>query len=67
MGNQSVDKGGFSYYVTDEQLANFKRLTPLQRLNWVEDARLFTLLARTPETARRQERLRSGKAIVELD
>lgn len=56
--------GGFDYYVSDEQLEAFARLTPLQRLQWVEQARLFTLLGRTPETAERQERLRRGEAIV---
>ena len=65
MEKQSSGKGGFSYYVSDEQLQAFQRLSPLQRLKWVEDARLFTLLARTPETANRQERLRLGKTIVE--
>ena len=64
MEKQSSGKGGFSYYVSDEQLQAFQRLSPLQRLKWVENARLFTLLARTPETANRQERLRSGKTIV---
>ena len=57
-------KGGFSYYVSDEQLEAFRLLSPLQRLKWVDDARRFTLLARTPETAERQERLRIGKKIV---
>lgn len=56
--------GGFDYYVSDEQLEAFARLTPLQRLQWVEQARLFTLLGRTAETAERQERLRRGEAIV---
>lgn len=65
MRNQKSAQGGFSYYVSDEQLAIFKRLSPLQRLKWVEEARLFTLLARTPETAKRQERLRQGQDIVE--
>jgi hypothetical protein len=31
----------------------------------VDDVRRFTLLARTPETAKRQERSRQGKTIVE--
>ena len=63
MDKQSEKKGGFSYYVSDEQLTAYQRLTPLQRLKWVEEARLFTLLARTSETAKRQERLRSGLTI----
>ena len=55
--------GGFSYWVSDEQLEAFGKMTLLQRLERVERARLFMLLARTPETAERQERLRRGEEI----
>ena len=58
------EKGGFGYDVSDEQLEAFAKLTLLQRLQWVEEARLFTLMARTPETTERQERLRRGETIV---
>ena len=57
-------RGGFKYYVSDEQLHAFAQLGPLDRLQWVEAARLFTLAARTPQTAERQERLRRGESIV---
>lgn len=60
-------KGGFWYEISDEQLEAFARLTPLQRLKWLDEARRFTLLARTPETAERQERLRRGETIVPED
>ena len=63
--HQGDGSGGFDYEVSDEQLAAFAKLTLLQRLEWLEQARLFTLMARTPETASRQERLRQGKAIDE--
>ncbi|MDP3537161.1 MAG: hypothetical protein Q8S26_00495 [Azonexus sp.] len=56
-------KAGFRYFVSDEQLAAFGRLTLLQRLEWVEAAREFTWLAQTPETHARHERLRQGKFI----
>lgn len=59
-----LTKGGFDYHVSDEQLQAFARMTDLERLQWVDDARLFTLLAQTPETAERQERLRRGEEIV---
>ena len=65
MEPQLRGKGGFSYFVSDEQLRIFQSLSPLQRLKWVDEARRFTLLARTPETALRQERLRKGKTIFE--
>lgn len=61
---QKKEKGGFGYDVSDEQLEAFAKLTLFQRLQWVEEARLFTLMARTPETAERQERLRRGETIV---
>ncbi len=49
---------GFSYFVSDEQLAAFAKMSDLERLQWVEDARLFTLMAQTPETKARHEALR---------
>ena len=53
--------GGFYYQVTDEQLDAYASLSPLQRLQWVEDARMFTLLGQTPETAMWHTILREGK------
>ena len=49
---------GFSYFVSEEQLAAFAKMSDLQRLHWVEDARLFTLMAQTPETKARHAALR---------
>lgn len=57
-------KGGYRYWVSDEQLAAFARLTPLQRLEWVEAAREFTWLGATAETRVRHERLRRGEHIA---
>lgn len=53
--------GGFHYKVSKEQLAAFAQLSDLEKLEWVEQARLFTLAAQTPKTAERHERLRQGK------
>ncbi len=61
---EKKEKGGFGYDVSDEQLEAFAKLTLLQRLRWIEEARLFTLMVRTPETAERQERLRRGERII---
>ena len=58
-------EGGYYYYVSDDQLEAFARLTPLERLKWVDDLRLFTLMASTPEITKRRERLRQGKTITE--
>ena len=63
MSAKPVSPGGFSYFVSEEQLLAFQRLTPLQRLQWADEALLFTLLARTPETAQRQERLRRARKL----
>ena len=49
---------GFSYFVSDEQLAAFAKMSDLERLQWVDDARLFTLMTQTPETKARHEALR---------
>lgn len=57
-------RGGYDYQVPDAQLRAFGRLSALDRLRWLDQARLITLLGRTPETAERQERLRRGEAIV---
>lgn len=57
-------KGGYSYWVSDEQLEAFGKLSLLDRLRWVEAAREFTLAAQTPETRERMERLRRGETIV---
>lgn len=56
--------GGFGYWVSDEQLDAYAKLTPLQRLQWVDEARRFVLLALTPESRERQERLRRGLKIT---
>ncbi len=60
MKNSTGKKSGFRYYVSPEQIEAFSRLTDLERLRWVDEARLFTLLGRTPLTEERQERLRQG-------
>lgn len=57
-------RGGFSYWVSDEQLEAFGKLSLLERLRWVEAAREFTLAAQTPETRERMERLRRGETIA---
>jgi hypothetical protein len=56
--------GGYRYWVSNEQLAAFARLSPLQRLERVEAARELTWLGQTAETRARHERLRQGKTWV---
>ena len=58
--SKESEPNGYSYYVSDEQLAAFAKLTMLERLQWVEEARMFTLMTQTPETKARHEPLRKG-------
>lgn len=58
--SEDCNPNGFSYFVTNEQLSTFAQLTMLERLQWVDDARLFTLMTQTPETKARHELLRKG-------
>jgi hypothetical protein len=59
-----AQQGGFSYWVSDEQLRAYMAMPLLDRLRWVEAARQFTLAGQTPETRERMERLRRGGQIV---
>jgi hypothetical protein len=58
MKKNEQNLNGFSYFVNEEQLAAFAKMSDLQRLQWVDDARIFTLMAQTPETKTRHEALR---------
>jgi hypothetical protein len=62
--NEPRAQGGFGYWVSDEQLREYAKWTPLQRLQWVDETRRFILLALTPEARERQERLRRGLTIA---
>ena len=55
--------GGYTYFVSDEQLKAFAKLTLYERLKWLDEARRFILLAQTPEAAERRERLRRGESL----
>ena len=61
---ESEMQGGFSYWVSDEQLRAYLAVPLLDRLRWVDEARRFTLAAQTPETRARMERLRRGAPIA---
>ena len=45
-------------------LPRFAKLSDYERLQWVDELRLFTVMARTAETAERQERLRRDETII---
>lgn len=52
---------GYTYYVTDDQIARYRRLTPEQKLDWLEEANAF-INKFLPERSRRlQKMFREGK------
>lgn len=44
------DRSNRTYYVSDERLRAFGQLTPLQRLQWVEQCSHFVRLAQAAKT-----------------
>ena len=58
--HQASQINGFDYVVTDEQMRLYAKMSDLERLEWVESARIFTLLSQTPVTKVRHEALRKG-------
>lgn len=55
---------GYTYWVSDEQLEAFSKLTYEQRFAWVSETREFLVQAATPVTIERILRLRRGDTIV---
>lgn len=41
-----MEKVDFSYEIADDRLIAYSRLTPLERLCWLDEVRRFTLLVR---------------------
>ena len=54
---------GYVYWVSDEQLHTFARLSPERRFALAEETRAFLVAAATPETIKRIQRLRRGESI----
>lgn len=61
---EDTQRGGYTYYVSDEDLKRYGELSMEDRLRWVDELRLFILETETPETRERRERLRRGETIV---
>lgn len=54
-------RGGFRYYVSDEQLFAFRRLSAEERLRWLDEMREFSIQV-APERAKAWwRRFRSGE------
>lgn len=56
---------GYNYTVSERQLKVFASLTPLQRMQWLDEAQRATWELATPETKRKWEKLR-GKRFYSL-
>ncbi|MGH9427425.1 MAG: hypothetical protein ACRD2L_14125 [Terriglobia bacterium] len=52
---------GFAYRVTDEQILRWRALPPEVKLQWLEDANQFLVLALSPHTRAIQDRFRRGE------
>ena len=63
MSDAGRPAGGFDYWVSDEQLEAYARLTPYERLLWLDEMFRFTQAALTSEARAAQERLRRGDPI----
>jgi len=60
-GDGKTQRGGYTYFVSDEQLRAFRRLTPEQRLRWLDEMREFSI-ATAPQHAKAWwQRLRAGR------
>ena len=55
---------GYTYWVSDDQLAHYAALNILERLTWLDQARRFVLLAETEQTAARRAWLRNERAAL---
>lgn len=56
--HSSKERPGFSYWVSDEQLFAFARLSADARLRWLEEMREFTVRVAPVEAQRHWRRLR---------
>jgi hypothetical protein len=54
-------KGGYRYHVSDEQLRAFRRLTPEQRLRWLDEMREFTIATAPPQSKAWWQKFRAGR------
>ena len=55
-----ASRGGFSYYVSDEQLARFAQSTIEQRLEWLESMKQWSWDNASDEVRARWRELRRG-------
>ena len=50
----------YAYDITEEQIRAYLRISEIDRLRWLDQARRFTLLARRAETIRSEDQVGVG-------
>ncbi len=60
-GSIRVENKGFSYFVTDEQIREYMKLTTEEKLQWLEEANEFIEAASDEKTKEIREKFRRGK------
>ena len=55
------DGKGFSYYLEDEKIIEYMKLSTEDKLKWLEEIRVFTLAVLTEEQMRFREKLRKAE------
>jgi len=50
------ERKGYGYHVTEEQIRKYRRLTPRQKLEWLEEVNAFTEKF-APERAKRLHKM----------
>jgi hypothetical protein len=54
-------RGGYSYFVTEEQIEEFQKLPLKERLRWLEEYQEFTYRALSKEEWETLQKFRSGE------
>lgn len=54
-------KKGFSYYLEDEKILEYLRMSPRMRLEWLEDINIFNRKALRGERRKIWEKFRRGE------
>lgn len=60
MADGTAPPGGFTYWVSDEQLAVFASQTPERRLRWLDETRELMIRLAPADAKARWSRLRQG-------
>ena len=58
---KNKSQGGFSYYVSDEQIREYQKVSISERLRWLEEAQEFMFHALSPETWEIMQKFRRGE------